>query len=132
MEIHQRFQGEQFNGLMEKYNIKDALLFGSYGTDEFSDYSDIDIAVISDDSLPLDTLIDLELKLEPMLGRKVDIVDLNSINLDMGIKAEILNRYEIIYSTDDNKAVEILLDRVSWWFRENENFLYFRERDLLS
>lgn len=73
----------------------------------------------------------MELYFEKLLKREIDLIDLKSDNLDLFVKINILNTGSVIYSTDNNLELEILKNKVDKLYKENENFMYFRKRDLL-
>jgi len=79
--------------ILKKYfldkNYKLALLFGSFAKGDFHPFSDVDIGVwIEKDEI--DKKIDLNLELEEILGKKVDIVNLKDL-----FKRDSLLSYEI-------------------------------------
>ena len=77
-------------GTLKKYKVKRAGLFGSYVRGEQRKNSDIDILVdIPDKNMSLLDFIDLKLKLEEVLSRKVDLVEYNTIK--SLIKNRVLN-----------------------------------------
>ncbi len=65
--------------VLKKNRASRAALFGSVVTGTFDDDSDIDILVELDDSLSLLDYIGIILELEEKLGRKVDLVEYDSI-----------------------------------------------------
>ena len=118
--------------ILSTYPLTSMIVFGSIITDEFTIESDVDLAIIGDASIKLDTILDLELFFENLLNREIDILDLRSSNLDLFVKINVLNNGEVIYSTDDNKNFNIFYDETDRIYRENENFIYFRKVDVLS
>lgn len=130
--ILEKLNSKEFLDIIKKYSIGTVILFGSICTDEFNDYSDVDIAILSENKSDLDNILEIELFLENFLKREIDVIDLNSSNLDIIMKANILNTGRIIYSDDNNKRYNRFYNNVERTFRENENFMYFRRRDLLS
>lgn len=118
--------------LLSKYNIKSLIRFGSINTDEFYEYSDVDLAVISDIKLSFDDLITLEFTLQGLLNREIDIIDLNSNNLDLFIKINILNTGVLIHTFDDNFTLNKFYNSVDRTYIENENYIYFRRLDVLT
>ncbi|HCQ88637.1 MAG TPA: hypothetical protein DIU45_01320, partial [Clostridium sp.] len=94
--------------------IKNILVFGSVLTDDFNINSDVDIAILSDEKLKLNDILSLELFFEEILNRPIDIVDLNSTTLDMFIKINILNTGKVLYTSDNNKSLEELIDKLEW------------------
>ena len=117
---------------LNKYNIKSFITFGSINTDEFYEYSDVDIAVISDVKLEFDDLITLEFTIQSLLNREIDIIDLNSNNLDLFIKINILNTGVLIHTFDDNFTLNNFYNSVDRTYIENENYIYFRRLDVLT
>ena len=73
----------QLQELCKKYDIKNMYLFGSATSDEFKDYSDIDI-LISFQDIPFDKYTDnyfeLHEELEKLFNRKVDLVTERSLS----------------------------------------------------
>ncbi|WP_138207572.1 type VII toxin-antitoxin system MntA family adenylyltransferase antitoxin [Haloimpatiens lingqiaonensis] len=122
----------EFKQYISKMDINTVLVFGSVLTDDFHEYSDVDIAILGKDSLKIKEILDLELYLENLLERSIDVVDLNSDTLDIFIKINILNTGKVIYSSDYNKSVEELIERVHWYYKQNEHYFDCRRRDLIS
>ena len=108
------------------------MLFGSALTDEFNEYSDIDIAVLGTTPLELDELFELEDFFENQFHRAIDVVDLRSESLDFFIKVNILNTAQVIFDSDSERMLTSLKEQVERYYRENENFFYFRRMDVLS
>lgn len=63
-----------------KYHPTYVGLFGSYSRNEEQKHSDIDILIDFEDQLDLLTLIGIEQELEELLGKKVDLITVKSIN----------------------------------------------------
>lgn len=122
----------EFSDFISKFDISTVIVFGSICNDEFNEFSDVDIAVLGENKLKLDNVLDIELFLEEFLEREIDVLDLRSDNLDIFIKINILNDGKIIYCNDNKKEFEKICDETDWIYRENENFMYFRRVDLLS
>ncbi|MEG2017907.1 MAG: nucleotidyltransferase domain-containing protein, partial [Clostridium sp.] len=80
--------------------------------------------------IALDDILEIELFSEDFLGREIDVVDLRSSTLDIFIKINILNSCKSVYSLDKEKF-EKFCDEVHWIYKENEDYFYFRERDVL-
>ena len=65
--------------IMKKYGVRKAALFGSFVRREMKGNSDIDVLVeIGDDASLLD-FIELKQKLEEKLGKKVDLVEYDTL-----------------------------------------------------
>lgn len=132
IEILEKIKSKDLMEISKNYMIKNILVFGSVLTDDFNINSDVDIAILSDEKLKLNDILSLELFFEEVLNRPIDVVDLNSTTLDLFIKINILNTGKVLYTSDNNKSLEELIDKLEWHYRENENFFYYRKRDLLS
>ena len=91
--------------------IHACFLFGSYGTDEFTKDSDIDLAIISD--IPIYDLGLIVLELEDKLGISIDLLDVN--DLDGIFKLQIAYRNEVIFSKND-KLLEEFYSDVQFWY----------------
>lgn len=68
--------------LVEKYNLKNLAIFGSFAREEATDKSDIDILVEFNKPIGLD-FVTLAEELEEILGIKVDLVTPNAIKPKM-------------------------------------------------
>lgn len=117
---------------LNSYDLCSVVVFGSIVTDEFNEYSDIDIAIIGKESYELDTILDLEMYFESLLKREIDVVDLKSSNLDFFVKVSILNSYREVFSVDNNLELNKYYNEIDKIYKENENFFHFRKVDLLS
>ncbi|MGL5351912.1 MAG: nucleotidyltransferase family protein, partial [Clostridium sp.] len=118
--------------ILNKYPLTSMLAFGSIITDDFTEESDVDLALIGDSPIKLDNILDLELFFENLLNREIDILDLRSSNLDLFVKINVLNNGEVLYTTDNNKNFNMFYDETDRIYRENENFIYFRKLDVLG
>lgn len=117
---------------MNKYNVNSVLIFGSLNRGEFSEDSDVDIAIIGENKIELDNILEMELYFEKLLKREIDVIDLQSDTLDLFVKINILNEGCVVYSIDDNKKLQSFKEEVDWIYKENENFIFFRKRDVLG
>ena len=71
---------EKIINILSKYpEISLGILFGSAVKGRLTEKSDIDIAIASDRPIDHDRLIDIAVDCELSLGRRVDIVDLQSV-----------------------------------------------------
>ena len=77
------------------HNVKSLFAFGSVCSDKFNNSSDIDLLIEFEGRKSLLDLVDLKLKLQELLGRKVDVQTYNS--LDPLLRDEILNEQEVIF-----------------------------------
>lgn len=116
---------------MKKYNINTVILFGSVVTDRFEAYSDIDISILSEDTISINTIFSLEEFLESELGRDIDVVDLQCSTLETNIKVSILDNGIIVYNDDNYNLYNKVYIETERKYKENETFRYFRERDVI-
>jgi len=65
--------------ILNRYGTKRAALFGSYVRGEAKDSSDIDILVEITDNLSLLDFVEIKLEIEDALGKKVDLVEYDTI-----------------------------------------------------
>ena len=132
LEILDKLKSKELKNYLSKLDINNALVFGSIITDNFNEESDVDIAILGTSKLTIKEILKLELFLEDLLERNIDVIDLNSDNLDIFIKIDILNDGKSIYTTDNNKFLEKFIEKVEWYYRENEYYFKCRRRELLS
>lgn len=66
--------------ITSKYNAKMVGIFGSYARNEQTTESDLDVLIDFDSKINLLDLIGLEQELTELLGIKVDLVTLKSVN----------------------------------------------------
>jgi hypothetical protein len=79
--------------LEKKYNVKRLGVFGSYVHDSQTDSSDIDILVEFDKPIGWE-IVDLQLYLEEILGKNVDLVTIRSLRPEL---REIILR-DVVYT----------------------------------
>lgn len=65
--------------ILQRYGVKRVGLFGSYVRGEMGEDSDIDILVEIEKDISLLDFVGLKLEIEETLGRKVDLVEYNTI-----------------------------------------------------
>lgn len=131
-DIIKKLNSEEFKTYVSNLAVRDVLLFGSTINGDFTEESDVDIAVLGASKLSISEILRFELFLEDLLQRKIDVVDLNSETLDIFIKIDILNTGKSIYTIDSNNYLNKFMDDVDWYYRENEHYFRCRRRDLLS
>ncbi|WP_354090566.1 type VII toxin-antitoxin system MntA family adenylyltransferase antitoxin [Clostridium gasigenes] len=129
--ILEKLNSDNLKSYFSKLGLNTALVFGSVLTDEFNEESDVDIAILSSSKLNIKAILNLELYLEDLLDRPIDVVDLNSEKLDVFIKIDILNNNKLIYSQDNSVSLNKLIDNTEWYYRKNEHYFECRKRDLL-
>ena len=130
--IMDKLKSEEVMNFLNKDNISTMLTFGSFNNDNFSEQSDIDIAIIGKHKIDLEEILEIELFLGRLIKREIDVIDLKSRSLNLFLKINVLNDGIVIYSNDDNYNLEKLKDETDKIFKENENFFWFRRKDVLS
>lgn len=75
---------ENMPALREKYKVKTLGVFGSYIRGEQTKKSDVDILVEFEKPLGLLEFVGMELELNEMLGKKVDLVPKNALKPRIG------------------------------------------------
>jgi uncharacterized protein len=85
--------------LCTRYKVKEFSIFGSLLREDFNQSSDIDVLVSfhEDEPVSLFDMIDLENELSALFGRKVDLVEAESLTNPIRRKI-ILESREIIYA----------------------------------
>lgn len=127
-EILSIISSEQFKNIFRNKNIQNVIIFGSLSNDNFNEESDIDIAVIPDSEFTFDDEIDIESQLEDLLGREIDIININSDNVNVLIKFEALNSKLIVMKND---TLNTTIDYYENYYKENEEFWYFLDKAVL-
>lgn len=89
---------ENIKVLIQKYNIKELAVFGSSIRNDFNSQSDIDFLIEfnNSESISLFDLIDIQVYLENITGRSVDLVEPESLDNPYRREA-ILRSKEILY-----------------------------------
>jgi len=105
---------------LKEYDFIDcALLFGNFGTDDFMDDSDIDIAILTNKKISYIDLLGIEELLENKVGVKVDLNILDElpehIQLDISIRNEAL-------FIRDYKNFDKYLDKLNYWYKTEYPF----------
>lgn len=131
--IMNKLKSEEMMNFLSKYDISSMLTFGSFNNKEnFTEESDIDIAIIGKHKIDLEEILEIELYLERELNREIDVIDLRSEELNIFIKIRVLNEGKIIYCNDNNNVLEEFKNETDRIYKENENFFWFRRKDVLS
>lgn len=131
--IMAKLKSEEVMNFLSKYDISSMLTFGSFNNKEnFTEESDIDIAIIGKNKIDLEDILEIELYLERELNREIDVIDLRSEDLSLFIKINVLNEGKIIYCKDNNSLLDEFKNETDRTYKENENFFWFRRKDVLS
>ncbi|AEH51413.1 nucleotidyltransferase family protein [Pseudothermotoga thermarum] len=78
-----RILKEHEHEISEKYSVKRIGVFGSFVKGKQSKKSDVDILVEYEQLPGLLKLIELEMYIEELVGRKVDLVEINSFRKEL-------------------------------------------------
>ena len=111
--------------------INTVILFGSILREDFAEYSDVDIAILSEKDIPFAKMACIEEALQKKLNRNVDIINLIDKNIELNIKVDIYDNGEIIYNNDNFNSYNMNYTDVERLFKDNETFRFFRERDVI-
>ncbi|MFR1906064.1 MAG: type VII toxin-antitoxin system MntA family adenylyltransferase antitoxin [Clostridium neonatale] len=120
--------GNEFKDIFLKKHINNVIIFGSLAKGQFTEESDIDIAVIPQTYLSFMDEINIESQLEELLGRNIDIININDESTNELIKIEALNSRFIVMSDD---KLQKALDFYENYCKENEEFRYFLDKAVL-
>lgn len=130
-DIFNKLRSNECANKFKAEQITTVILFGSILTEEFEDYSDVDIAVLSEKDIDLHTILSLEGYLEKLLNKDVDVINLRDRNLDLNMKVTIYDNGTLIYDNDNLKLYNIDYEETERLYKDNETFRYFRERDVI-
>jgi len=111
-----------------KNDINNVIIFGSLASGNFTEESDIDIAVIPQTELSFMNEIDIESQLEDLLGRNIDIININNEDVNELIKIEALNSRFIVMHDDKLQKAQDFYEN---YCKENEEFWYFLDKAVL-
>lgn len=117
---------EIMNDIALKYKLDSIGLFGSRSRGDFLEDSDYDIFIIA--NCDLNTEFKIEAELENIFNTAVDVVRLNR-ELDKILLKNILNDAKVF--VNNNNAFEDIYDYVDNFYRENADFIWYREQDLI-
>lgn len=120
--------GNEFKDIFLKKHINNVIIFGSLAKGQFTEESDIDIAVIPQTYLSFMDEINIESQLEELLGRNIDIININDESTNELIKIEALNSRFIVMSDDKLQKAQDFYEN---YCKENEEFWYFLDKAVL-
>ncbi|MFW2489762.1 nucleotidyltransferase family protein [Clostridium chromiireducens] len=118
-----------FKDLFINRGITNVIIFGSLANGDFTSESDVDIAIISGVPISFNDELILTQKLEELLDRDIDLIDINDENINNLIKISALNSKFIVLK--DNLLDEAILfyDNL---YKENEEFWRILDREVLG
>ena len=128
-EILSIINSDKFKNIFLSNNINNVIIFGSIRNTSFNDESDIDIAVISEKPLDINTELKINLSLEEMLERDVDLIDINDNKVNNVIKIDALNSEILILSDNLLNITREFSDNLC---KENEEFWRILDREVLG
>lgn len=111
--------------------LNTVILFGSILTEDFTEHSDVDLAILSENNITLQLILSLEEDLKKLLGRDIDIINLKDENLDLNMKVTIYDDGLVIYDSDSLELYNRDYLETETLYRDNEAFRFFRERDVI-
>lgn len=117
--------------IFDKFYINTVMIFGSIVTEEFTEDSDVDIAILAKRELNINDILSLEELFEQKLSREIDIIDLKNDNTELSIKVTIFDDGEIIYNNDKLEVYKQEYRNTEVIYKNNETFRHFRERDVI-
>lgn len=129
-EIFSILKSEKLISLYKSISISSVIVFGSIVTEDFEEYSDVDIAIISKEKISLSLLMEFEEQLKGILKRDIDILDLNNENIDLNMQVSILDSGIAVYNDNLDLYTKMYND-VDNRYKDNETYRYFRERDVI-
>lgn len=120
---------ENFRSLFINKGITNVIIFGSLADGDFTTESDVDIAIIARNSMNFEEELKLTQKLEELLDREIDLININDENINNPIKISALNSKFIVLK--DN-----LLDEAMTFYdnlcKDNEEFWRILDREVLG
>lgn len=128
-EILNIISSDEFKEIFINKNINNVIIFGSLSKGDFSIESDIDIAIISEEKLSIMDELNITAKLEDILGRSIDLIDINDNNINNFIKIEALNSKLVVMK---NELLESTIEYYDKFYKENEEFWYLLDKEVLS
>src|SRR5919206_20910 len=97
------------SGVFAAHDVAVAYLFGSRAEGTAGPGSDHDVAVLfSSADPPLDATVRLASALAPVLGTRVDVVDLDRVGLEL--RGRVAERGRLLWSADEVRRVRFEVD----------------------
>ena len=120
---------DAFKRLFTVKGINNVIIFGSLANGDFTSESDVDIAIISNNTMSFNDELILTKSLEELLDRDIDLIDINDENINNLVKISALNSKFIVLSDG------MLAEKIGFYdniFRENEEFWRILDREALG
>ena len=118
-----------FKDLFLNRGITNVIIFGSLANKEFTQESDVDIAIISKEPISFNDELILTQRLEELLDREIDLIDINDENINNLIKISALNSKFIVLKD------QLLDDAILFYetlYKDNEEFWRILDREVLE
>ena len=120
---------ENFKRLFLNKGITNVIIFGSLANGDFTQESDVDIAIISKSQISFNDELRLTQELEELLDRNIDLIDINDENINNLIKIDALNSKFIIIKDNLLDEALIFYDNL---YKDNEEFWRILDREVLG
>lgn len=118
-----------FKELFINRGITNVIIFGSLANGDFTPESDVDIAIISKSPITFNDELILTQKLEELLDRNIDLIDINDENINNLIKISALNSKFIVLKDHLLDETILFYDNL---YKENEEFWRILDREVLG
>ena len=82
--------------IIQKYNIAEVYLFGSYARNEASPESDIDFLVFGGEKFRLTDIFAFAEELRRVLDKKIDVFEINEVNENSDFYRQIMNEKVLV------------------------------------
>lgn len=100
--------------LYNKENIVSAYIFGSFGTENFTNRSDIDIAILTNKDITYSECLKINSELEDIIEIPIDLNNINSLPEYIQVQVIMGNRQ--LFSKDDISE-EKYLNKLNHWIK---------------
>lgn len=120
---------EKFKSLFINNGITNVIIFGSLAAGDFTAESDVDIAIIAKTLITFNDELKLTQKLEELLDREIDLININDENINNLIKISALNSKLIILKDNLLDEAMVFYDNLC---KDNEEFWRILDREVLG
>ena len=120
---------QNFRDLFINIGITNVIIFGSLANGDFTAESDVDIGIIAKTSITFNDELKLTQKLEELLDREIDLIDINDENINNLIKISALNSKFIVLKDNLLDEAMIFYDNLC---KDNEEFWRILDREVLG
>jgi predicted nucleotidyltransferase len=120
---------QNFRDLFINIGITNVIIFGSLANGDFTAESDVDIAIIIKTPIAFNDELILTQKLEELLDKDIDLIDINDENINNLIKISALNSKFIVLKDNLLDEAMIFYDNLC---KDNERFWRILDREVLG